>query len=62
MGPLVKDLGLNFTGWSYCADFTIGVVACREHVPDIWLLNDGVVTELAALLATVPRVSRGPGR
>jgi WS/DGAT/MGAT family acyltransferase len=62
MGPLVKDLGLNFTGWSYCGDFTIGVVACREHVPDIWLLNDGVVTELAALLATVPRVSRGPGR
>jgi WS/DGAT/MGAT family acyltransferase len=54
MGPLVKDLGLNVTGWSYCGDFTLGVVACREHVPDVWLVNDGIVEELAALLATVP--------
>ena len=63
MGPLVKDLGLNFTGWSYCDDFTIGVVACREHVPDVWLLNDGVVAELAALLASVPsqKASDGEG-
>ncbi len=53
MGPLVKDLGLNFTGWSYCDEFTIGVVGCREHVPDVWLLNDGVVAELEALVAAV---------
>lgn len=43
MGPLVKDLGLNVTGWSYCDDFTIGVVACHEHMPDLWDLLDAIV-------------------
>ncbi|MGI9602883.1 MAG: WS/DGAT/MGAT family O-acyltransferase [Acidimicrobiales bacterium] len=43
MGPLVHDLGLNFTGWSYCDDFTIGVVACHEHMPDLWDLMAATV-------------------
>jgi WS/DGAT/MGAT family acyltransferase len=42
MGPLSLHQGLNFTAWSYLDDFTIGIHACREHVPDI--------SELAALL------------
>ncbi|MDH4171813.1 MAG: wax ester/triacylglycerol synthase family O-acyltransferase [Acidimicrobiia bacterium] len=51
MGPLVKDLGLNFTGWSYCDNFTIGVVACHEHVPDIWDLLDATVDAFDELTA-----------
>ena len=50
MGPLVKDLGLNFTGWSYNDDFTIGVVACREHVPDIWDLLDRTIAAFDELV------------
>ena len=53
MGPLVMDLGLNITAWSYCDDFTIGMVACREHVPDIWDLMADVVAELDELIALV---------
>ena len=56
MGPLVYDLGLNFTGWSYCDDFTIGVVACREHMPDLWDLMDDTVAAFDEL------VSLSPGR
>ena len=51
MGPLVRDLGLNFTGWSYCDDFTIGVVACHEHMPDLWDLMDATVAAFAELEA-----------
>lgn len=54
MGPLVRDLGLNFTGWSYCDDFTIGVVACREHVPDLWDLMDDTVAAFEELVALTP--------
>ncbi|MDH3707475.1 MAG: WS/DGAT domain-containing protein, partial [Acidimicrobiia bacterium] len=50
MGPLVKDLGLNFTGWSYCDDFTIGVVACHEHMPDLWDLMDATVAAFIELV------------
>lgn len=35
VGPLVAGQGLNLTAWSYVDDFTIGVLACREHVPDV---------------------------
>ena len=50
MGPLVRDLGLNFTGWSYCDDFTIGVVACHEHMPDLWDLMDATIAEFDVLV------------
>lgn len=50
MGPLIYDLGLNLTGWSYRGTMSVGVVACREHVPDIWRLVDGLQLELDDLL------------
>ena len=40
MGPLSEGLGLNITGWSYADSMSIGVVACREPVSDIWELAD----------------------
>jgi diacylglycerol O-acyltransferase / wax synthase len=49
MGPLSKQQGLNFTGWSYLDDFTIGIHACREHVPDIRALADLLPAELEQL-------------
>lgn len=49
MGPLVSVLGLNFTGWSYMDELTVGVVGCRETVPDIWGLADGLQPALDEL-------------
>jgi WS/DGAT/MGAT family acyltransferase len=51
MGPIVDDQGLNFTGWSYRDAMNVGIVACREHVPDVWDLADGVRDALAELVA-----------
>lgn len=49
MGPLTHEQGLNFTAWSYLDDFSVGVHACREHVPDVRELARGLEGELAAL-------------
>lgn len=60
MGPLIHDLGLNMTGWSYRGTMSVGVVACEEHVPDIWRLADGLGQELDALLRATPRGTPKP--
>ena len=49
MGPVIYDLGLNFTGWSYLDRMNIGVVACPEHVDGLWELADGLHDALDAL-------------
>ena len=49
MGPLVDGCGLNFTGWSYVDVMHVGIVVCREHVPDVWELCDGMEAELEEL-------------
>lgn len=49
MGQLASGLGLNLTGWSYRDQMTVGVVACPEHVPDLWDLTDGLPTALDEL-------------
>jgi diacylglycerol O-acyltransferase len=50
MGPVIHDLGLNMTGWTYRGVMSVGVVACEEHVTDIWRLTDALQVELDALL------------
>ena len=45
--------GLNITLFSYDGSLDIGIVACREMVPDAWRLAGYVETELAALLELV---------
>ena len=49
MGPLSLQQGLNFTAWSYLDAFTVGVHACREHVPDVTVLASGLAAELELL-------------
>ena len=53
MGPLVEGIGVNFTGWSYAGEMTIAVMACREHVPDVWDLAAGLRTSLDELIAAI---------
>jgi WS/DGAT/MGAT family acyltransferase len=49
MGPLALQQGLNLTAWSYLNDFSIGVHACREYVPDVRNLADALPVELEKL-------------
>jgi hypothetical protein len=39
---VISDLtgGLNITVFSYNGNVDIGIVACREMVPDVWTLLD----------------------
>ncbi len=55
MGPLSGQQGLNFTAWSYLDAFSVGVHACREHVPDVRSLADGLAVELEKLSKEVLR-------
>lgn len=62
VGPIVYPYGLNFTGWSYGNDMTIGMQACTDHVPDIWEIADGIpraLDELAALARDHGSVTTG---
>ncbi len=51
MGPIIDRMGLNATAWSYVDDFSIGLVACRDRVPDLRELADRLPVELAELVA-----------
>jgi WS/DGAT/MGAT family acyltransferase len=50
MSVLSMGQGLNLTGWSYGADFTIGLVSCPEAEPDLPHLAERLVTALAELV------------
>ena len=57
-GPLVFPMGLNFTGWSYGDQMTIGVLTCGDQVPNPFEIADGLPKALAELSdrAASPRV------
>jgi WS/DGAT/MGAT family acyltransferase len=50
MGPLIEGSGLNVTVLSNMGNMDIGVMACRELVPDVQDIADGFVHEVEALL------------
>ncbi|MCZ6502188.1 MAG: wax ester/triacylglycerol synthase family O-acyltransferase, partial [Gammaproteobacteria bacterium] len=50
MGPLAEDMGLNITCWSYVDTLNVGLVGCRENMPDIWDLADQFPIEMQKLL------------
>jgi diacylglycerol O-acyltransferase / wax synthase len=35
MGPILENVGLNVTVWSYLGDMNFGLVACPETIPDL---------------------------
>jgi diacylglycerol O-acyltransferase len=51
IGPLTGRMGLNFTAWSYGGDFTIGLHACRDQMPDLPRLAQLLVDEVDLLWA-----------
>jgi WS/DGAT/MGAT family acyltransferase len=53
MGPIFDGMGLNVTVLSYLDEIGFGFVACRELIPDLWQLADGVSDALAELTAAI---------
>jgi WS/DGAT/MGAT family acyltransferase len=54
MGPITRLLGLNITAWSYRDDFSIGLQACRDAMPDLRRLGEHIKDELVAFAAAAP--------
>ncbi len=58
VGPVLEGIGLNITVWSYVDRLAIGVIACRDAVPDPWELVDAIRASLLELVkvaaATTP--------
>lgn len=50
MGPVGEGLGVNITVLSNMGRVDIGVLTCRETVPDPWLLADGFAAAVAELV------------
>ncbi len=51
VSTIVDGQGLNVTVQSYRDTLDIGLVACRELVPDVWDLAEYIVEDLAAIAA-----------
>lgn len=49
VSTIVDGQGLNITVQSYRDTLDVGLVACRELVPDLWDMVDAIVEELAVL-------------
>src|SRR5574341_163353 len=49
LGPVMEGAGLNVTVISYMENLDVGLIACRESVPDLWDLADGFKDALEEL-------------
>lgn len=60
MGPVIDGMGLNVTVLSYLDEIGFGFVACREMIPDLWVLADGVAAALSELTSAVAQKNTQP--
>ncbi len=51
VGPLLEDVGLNVTVWSYCGSMQVAVLCCPDTLPNPYVVTDGMSAALAELLA-----------
>ncbi len=54
VGPILEGIGLNVTAWSYLDHLDVGVLACREAVPEPEALAAELAPALAELVAAIP--------
>lgn len=52
VGPLVEGIGINFTAWSYAGEFTVAILACADHIDDVWDLAAALRASYEELVAT----------
>jgi diacylglycerol O-acyltransferase len=60
VGPVLEGIGLNITAWSYVDELHVGVLACREIVPDPIAITSGLGAALDELAAHA-RAAAGAG-
>jgi hypothetical protein len=49
VGPAVEGIGLNITGWSYCGDLAIALIADADAIPDPHFITDALGPALEEL-------------
>jgi diacylglycerol O-acyltransferase / wax synthase len=50
VGPVLESVGLNVTVWSYIDQMNFAAYACRERLPEIHRITDGLTDALGELL------------
>jgi WS/DGAT/MGAT family acyltransferase len=58
LGPIYAGVALNATALSYRGALGIGLVGCRDHLPDIEALSEGITRSLAELISLLPVQAR----
>ena len=51
VGPAVEGIGLNITGWSYCGNLAISLIADADAIPDPHLITEALRPALDELIA-----------
>ena len=59
-GPLLEGAGLNITVLSNMGQVDVGVIACRELVPDVWDIADGFAEAVGELDKRADEANGGP--
>jgi WS/DGAT/MGAT family acyltransferase len=60
LGPIYDGLTINITAISREDALDVGLVACREGIPDLWEIADALSEALAELTALLPLESSEP--
>jgi WS/DGAT/MGAT family acyltransferase len=42
VGPVVQGIGLNITGWSYCGELNVSLIADAKAIPDPHVITDAL--------------------
>lgn len=50
VGPAIEGIGLNITGWSYCGDLAVALIADADAIPDPHLITNALRPALDDLL------------
>jgi diacylglycerol O-acyltransferase len=57
VGPAVEGIGLNITGWSYCGDLTMALIADADAIPDPHFITDALRPALDELILATQSAS-----
>ncbi len=55
VGPVLESIGLNVTVWSYIDQMNFAALACRERLPEIHRVTEGVGEALGELMKAADR-------
>lgn len=55
VGPILEGIGLNITVWSYIDQMNFAAIACRDLLPEVHRITDGLHDATAELLAAADR-------